>query len=65
MKNLKTGLWELEHTLAYDLIEAQTRCKGSLWQARNSEIEGKVFGERADWVHYHGKIEGKDAGIAF
>ena len=36
-------------------------------KARNSEgIEGKnIWGKRADWVHYHGKIEGKDAGIAF
>ena len=36
-------------------------------KARNSEgIEGKnIWGKRADWVHYYGTIEGKDAGIAF
>ena len=32
-------------------------------KARNSEgIEGKsIWGRRADWFHYHGKIEGKEA----
>ena len=35
--------------------------------ARNSEgIEGKeIWGKRADWVHYHGTVKGKAAGIAF
>ena len=35
--------------------------------ARNSEgIEGKeIWGKRADWVHYHGTVAGKAAGIAF
>ncbi len=33
----------------------------------NSEgVTGKaVWGKRADWVHYHGQVEGKDAGYAF
>ena len=36
-------------------------------KARNSEGgEGKsIWGKRADWVHYYGTIEGKEAGIAF
>ncbi|MEG3604747.1 MAG: DUF6807 family protein [Verrucomicrobiota bacterium] len=36
-------------------------------KARNSEgLEGKgIWGKRADWVHYYGPIEGKEAGIAF
>ena len=36
-------------------------------KARNSEgIEGKaIWGKRADWVHYHGTVKGKAAGIAF
>ncbi|MEC8044153.1 MAG: DUF6807 family protein [Verrucomicrobiota bacterium] len=36
-------------------------------KARNSEgTEGKaIWGKRADWVHYHGTIEDKPAGIAF
>ena len=36
-------------------------------KARNSEgVEGKsIWGKRADWVHYYGTIEGKEAGIAF
>ena len=36
-------------------------------KARNSEGgEGKgIWGKRADWVHYYGAIEGKQAGIAF
>ena len=36
-------------------------------KARNSEgVEGKnIWGKRADWVHYYGTIEGKQAGIAF
>ncbi|MEJ6621873.1 MAG: PmoA family protein [Opitutae bacterium] len=35
--------------------------------ALNSEgIEGKaIWGKRADWVYYYGKVEGKDAGFAF
>lgn len=35
-------------------------------KAANSEgIEGKaIWGKRANWVHYYGKVEGKDAGIA-
>ena len=35
--------------------------------ARNSVGgEGKkIWGKRADWVHYYGTIEGKEAGIAF
>jgi hypothetical protein len=33
----------------------------------NSEgVTGKdVWGKRAKWVHYYGKVEGKDAGVAF
>ena len=28
-------------------------------------VEGKaIWGQRADWVHYWGKVEGKDAGVA-
>lgn len=36
-------------------------------KARNSVGgEGKsIWGKRADWVHYYGTIEGKEAGIAF
>ena len=36
-------------------------------RALNSEgTEGKkIWGKRADWVHYFGMIEGKEAGIAF
>jgi glucose/arabinose dehydrogenase len=36
-------------------------------QAVNSEgISGKkIWGKRADWVHYFGQIDGKPAGIAF
>jgi hypothetical protein len=36
-------------------------------KARNSEgVEGKsIWGKRADWVHYYGTVEGKEAGIAF
>ena len=35
-------------------------------QAVNSEgVEGKgIWGQRANWVHYWGKVEGKDAGVA-
>ncbi len=34
--------------------------------AANSEgvTGGDVWGKKADWVHYHGKIDGKDSGIA-
>ena len=36
-------------------------------RALNSEgVEGKsIWGKRADWVHYFGKVNGKQAGIAF
>ena len=27
--------------------------------------EKKIWGKRADWVHYHGTVKGKAAGIAF
>ena len=36
-------------------------------QAVNSEgiVGKKIWGKRADWVHYFGKIDGKPSGIAF
>jgi hypothetical protein len=40
--------------------------KAVFGHAANSEgVEGKgVWGQRANWIHYWGKVEGKDAGVA-
>jgi hypothetical protein len=53
-----------EGTFALRVVESLTSPPGHMVNSKGGAGEQEIWGKRADWVDYYGKVAGEDVGIA-